>query len=378
MYYCGQTGSFECLSGAFSVALAASSRPLVAPSCGSLVILRLKTFSGTSALITIANACLSMSSNVATRTVRIGSRKSQLALVQTHWVQSELSKAFPDINFEVTTMESKGDKILDVALSKIGDKGLFTQELEDTMLSGDTDFAVHSLKDLPTNLPDGLMLGCVTEREDPADALVVHEKHKDKQLNTLPEDAVIGTSSLRRLAQLRHHFPKFQFKDIRGNVNTRLRKLDDGEYDAIVLAAAGLNRLDMSDRIHQILPPDISLHAVGQGALGIECRRGDDEILSILKVLEHEPTAQRCYAERAFLRSLEGGCQVPIGVNTTIEGNTLTLKGIVASLDGQQLIKDTVTGAPVDAESMGEELGKRLRAQGAQEILDVINEQNRS
>ncbi|MEO0770221.1 MAG: hydroxymethylbilane synthase, partial [Cyanobacteria bacterium J06649_4] len=184
-----------------------------------------------------------MSSNVATRTIRIGSRKSQLALVQTHWVQAELSKAFPDINFEVRTMESKGDKILDVALSKIGDKGLFTQELEDDMLKGDTDFAVHSLKDLPTTLPEGLMLGCVTEREDPADALVVHEKHKDKQLNTLPEGAVIGTSSLRRLAQLRHHFPHFQFKDIRGNVNTRLRKLDDGEYDAIVLAAAGLGLL---------------------------------------------------------------------------------------------------------------------------------------
>ena len=319
-----------------------------------------------------------MSSNVATRTVRIGSRKSQLALVQTHWVQAELRKAFPDINFEVSTMETQGDKILDVALSKIGDKGLFTQELEDDMISGKIDFAVHSLKDLPTQLPKGLRLGCVTEREDPADAMVVHEKHKDKKLDTLPEGAVIGTSSLRRLAQLRHHYPHFKFKDIRGNVNTRLRKLDDGEYDAIVLAAAGLNRLDMSDRIHQILPSDISLHAVGQGALGIECRQGDDDILKLLKVLEHEPTAHRCYAERAFLRELEGGCQVPIGVNTTIEGDTLTLKGIVASLDGQQLISDTVTGAPADAEDMGKTLAKRLRDQGAQEILDEINAQNRA
>ena len=319
-----------------------------------------------------------MSSNVATRTVRIGSRKSQLALVQTHWVQAELSKAFPDINFEVSTMETQGDKILDVALSKIGDKGLFTQELEDDMLSGKIDFAVHSLKDLPTQLPEGLRLGCVTEREDPADAMVVHAKHKDKQLDTLPEGAVIGTSSLRRLAQLRHHYPHFKFKDIRGNVNTRLRKLDDGEYDAIILAAAGLNRLDMSDRIHQILPADISLHAVGQGALGIECRQGDDDILNLLKVLEHEPTAHRCYAERAFLRELEGGCQVPIGVNTQIEGDTLTLKGIVASLDGQTLISDTVTGAPTDAEDMGKTLAVRLREQGAQEILDEINAQNRS
>lgn len=319
-----------------------------------------------------------MSSNVATRTIRIGSRKSQLALVQTHWVQAELSRHFPDINFEVSTMETQGDKILDVALSKIGDKGLFTQELEDDMLSGDIDFAVHSLKDLPTALPAGLMLGCVTEREDPADAMVVHAKHKDKQLNTLPEGAVIGTSSLRRLAQLRHHFPHFQFKDIRGNVNTRLRKLDEGEYDAIVLAAAGLNRLGMQDRIHQLLPSDISLHAVGQGALGIECRSGDDDILAVLKVLEHEPTAQRCYAERAFLRELEGGCQVPIGVNTEISGNTLTLTGIVASLDGQRLIQDTVTGSPQAAEALGTELAKSLRSQGAQEILDEINAQNRS
>jgi hydroxymethylbilane synthase len=319
-----------------------------------------------------------MSSNVATRTVRIGSRKSQLALVQTHWVQAELSKAFPDITFEVLTMETQGDKILDVALSKIGDKGLFTQELEDDMLSGAIDFAVHSLKDLPTNLPEGLRLGCVTEREDPADALVVHAKHSDKQIDTLPQGAIIGTSSLRRLAQLRHYYPHFQFKDIRGNVNTRLRKLDDGEYDAIVLAAAGLNRLGMSDRIHQILPSSLSLHAVGQGALGIECRTGDDDILALLKVLEHEPTAQRCYAERAFLRELEGGCQVPIGVNTVIEGNSLTLTGIVASLDGQQLITDTVTGTPADAESLGNDLAKRLRDQGAQAILDDINAHNRA
>ncbi|MGB7087690.1 MAG: hydroxymethylbilane synthase [Phormidesmis sp.] len=319
-----------------------------------------------------------MSSNVATRTVRIGSRKSQLALVQTHWVQAELSRAFPDITFEVSTMETQGDKILDVALSKIGDKGLFTQELEDDMLSGDIDFAVHSLKDLPTNLPDGLQLGCVTEREDPADAMVVHKKHQDKQLDTLPADAVIGTSSLRRLAQLRHHFPHFKFKDIRGNVNTRLRKLDDGEYDAIILAAAGLNRLEMSDRIHQILPANISLHAVGQGALGIECRTGDEDILSLLQVLEHEPTAQRCYAERAFLRELEGGCQVPIGVNTVIDKGALTLSGIVASLDGQQMIKDTVTGDATSAEQMGVDLAQRLRDQGAQEILDEINAQNRA
>ncbi len=313
-----------------------------------------------------------------TRTIRIGSRKSQLALVQTHWVRDELQKQFPDVTFEVHTMETHGDKVLDVSLSKIGDKGLFTQELEDSMLRGDVDFAVHSLKDLPTRLPEGLMLGCVTKREDPADALVVHEQHKDKQLDTLPQGAVVGTSSLRRLAQLRHHFPHFTFKDIRGNLNTRLRKLDEGQYDAIILAVAGLERLGMGDRVHQTLPPEISLHAVGQGALGIECRTGDADILTVLKVLEHTPTTQRCLAERAFLRELEGGCQVPIGVNTVIAGETLTLSGIVASLDGQTLIKNQTQGAAIEAERLGTELAKQLRSQGAQAILDDITATNRS
>ncbi len=315
-----------------------------------------------------------MSATISTskRTVRIGSRKSQLALVQTYWVQEQLQKHFPECSFEVHTMSTQGDKILDVALAKIGDKGLFTKELEVGMLNNETDFAVHSLKDLPTRLPEGLMLGCVTERENPADALVVHEKHKDKQLETLPEGAIIGTSSLRRLAQLRHHFPHLQFKDIRGNLNTRLQKLDEGGYDALILAVAGLHRLGMSDRIHQVIPGEVSLHAVGQGALGIECRTNDPEILTLIKALEHTPTAQRCAAERAFLRELEGGCQVPIGVNTHIDGENLTLIGMVASLDGQRLIKDSVTGAATNAEQIGIDLAHRLREQGAQTILDEI------
>ncbi|MGL6140068.1 MAG: hydroxymethylbilane synthase [Planktothrix sp.] len=313
-----------------------------------------------------------MSVSAPTRTVRIASRKSQLALVQTYWVQEELQKHFPDITFEVQTMSTQGDKILDVALAKIGDKGLFTKELEVGMLERSSDIAVHSLKDLPTRLPEGLMLGCVSEREDPADALVVHENHKDKQLETLPPGAIIGTSSLRRLAQLRYHYPHLEFKDIRGNLNTRLQKLDNGEYDAIILAVAGLVRLGMSDRIHQVIVPEISLHAVGQGALGIECREGDSDILEIIKVLEHTPTAQRCYAERAFLRELEGGCQVPIGVNTFIEGDQLTLVGMVASLDGKRLIKDTVIGNSNDAENLGIQLAHKLKEQGAQEILNEI------
>lgn len=316
-----------------------------------------------------------MTSTVETnqRTVRIGTRKSQLALVQTYWVKAELEKHFPKIKFEVEEMSTKGDKILDVPLAKIGDKGLFTKELEEGMLNNQTDFAVHSLKDLPTNLPVGLMLGCVTKRVDPADGLVVHEKHKDKKLETLPAGAVIGTSSLRRLAQLRHHFPHLEFKDIRGNVNTRLAKLDAGEYDAIILAVAGLQRLNMSDRIHQNISPEVSLHAVGQGALGIECREGDAEILAILKAIEDADTNARTIAERAFLRELEGGCQVPIGVNSSIdENNILTLKGMVASLDGKQLIKDTVSGNRNESEQLGKDLAAKLRSQGAGNILAKI------
>lgn len=306
------------------------------------------------------------------RTIRIGSRKSQLALVQTYWVQEQLQKSFPDRTFEVHTMSTQGDKILDVALAKIGDKGLFTKELEVGMLSHEIDFAVHSLKDLPTQLPEGLILGAVTERENPADAMVVHEKHRDKQIDTLPTGAVVGTSSLRRLAQLRHHFPHLTFKDIRGNLNTRLAKLDAGEYDAIILAVAGLRRLGMNDRINQILPDEVSLHAVGQGALGIECRADDTEVLSLIKAIEHVPTRDRALAERAFLRELQGGCQVPIGVNTQLDGDTLTLTGIVVSVDGKKLVKDIVTGAAASAEQLGIELAQRLRQQGATEILDEI------
>ena len=306
------------------------------------------------------------------RTIRIGSRKSQLALVQTYWVQEQLQKSFPERQFEVETMSTQGDKILDVALAKIGDKGLFTKELEVGMLEESIDLAVHSLKDLPTKLPDGLVLGCVTERVNPADALVVNAKHQDKQLDTLPEGAIIGTSSLRRLAQLRHYYPHLTFKDVRGNVNTRLGKLDAGEYDGIILAVAGLQRLGMGDRIHQVIPSDISLHAVGQGALGIECRANDAEVLEILKVLEDIPSRDRCLAERAFLRELEGGCQVPIGVNTQIENDVLTLTGLVASLDGQKLLKESISGPAQQAEQLGEDLAQKLRKEGAGEILAAI------
>jgi len=304
--------------------------------------------------------------------LRIASRRSQLAMVQTNWVKAELEKAHPGVDISVEAMATQGDKILDVALAKIGDKGLFTKELEAQMLVGRAEIAVHSLKDLPTNLPEGLMLGCITEREDPADALVVNAKNAAYQLETLPKGSVVGTSSLRRLAQLRHHYPHLEFKDVRGNVITRLEKLDSGDYDCLILAAAGLTRLGFGDRIHQIIPGDISLHAVGQGALGIECVDGNPDVLEMIKVLEHGPTAARCLAERAFLRELEGGCQVPIGVNTAIEGDTLTLTGMVASLDGKRLIRDQQSGSTADAETIGKQLADTLKGQGAGEILKEI------
>jgi hydroxymethylbilane synthase len=306
-------------------------------------------------------------------TLRIASRRSQLAMVQTEWVQAELLRAHPGLEISIEAMATQGDKILDVALAKIGDKGLFTKELEAQMLVNHADIAVHSLKDLPTNLPAGLMLGCVTEREDPADALVVHSRHLDKSLASLPEGSVVGTSSLRRLAQLRYHYPHLVFKDVRGNVITRLEKLDSGDYDCLILAAAGLGRLGLADRIHELIDPSISLHAVGQGALGIECREADPGVLALIKVLEHRPTALRCLAERSFLRSLEGGCQVPIGVNSSFDSaDNLVLTGMVASLDGKRLIRDQVQGSLADPEAIGIALAEKLRSQGAGEILQQI------
>lgn len=305
-------------------------------------------------------------------TLRIASRRSQLAMVQTHWVRDELSRAHPHLSIQIEAMATQGDKILDVALAKIGDKGLFTKELEAQMLVDRADIAVHSLKDLPTTLPEGLILGCITEREDPADALVVHHKHRECSLATLPEGAVVGTSSLRRLAQLRHHYPHLLFRDVRGNVITRLEKLDAGEFDCLILAAAGLGRLGLGSRIHELIDPTISLHAVGQGALGIECRADDERVLGWIRLLEHRPTALRCRAERAFLRSLEGGCQVPIGVNSRLEGETLLLTGMVASLDGQRLIRDEARGDQADPEAIGLALAESLRAQGAGAILEEI------
>ncbi len=309
--------------------------------------------------------------------LKIASRRSKLAMVQTLWVKDQLERNIPNLEVSIEAMATQGDKILDVALAKIGDKGLFTKELEAQMLVGHADIAVHSLKDLPTNLPNGLKLGCITKREDPADALVVNKKNHCYKLETLPEGSIVGTSSLRRLAQLRNKYPHLVFKDIRGNVITRIEKLDAGEFDCIILAAAGLKRLGFESRIHQIIPSEISLHAVGQGALGIECKSDDKKVLEIINILEDKPTSQRCLAERAFLRELEGGCQVPIGVNSKIQNEQLCLTGMVASLDGERLIKDQYIGNINDPEEVGKELAKKLKQQGAEEILSEIFEKFR-
>ena len=309
--------------------------------------------------------------------LKIASRRSKLAMVQTLWVKEQLEKHIPDLEVSIEAMATQGDKILDVALAKIGDKGLFTKELEAQMLEGHADIAVHSLKDLPTNLPAGLKLGCITKREDPADALVVNKKNNCYKLESLPEGSIVGTSSLRRLAQLRNKFPHLNFKDVRGNVITRIEKLDSGEYDCIILAAAGLKRLGFESRIHQIIPSEISLHAVGQGALGIECKSDDEKVLKIINVLEDKPTSQRCLAERAFLRELEGGCQVPIGVNSLIQNEEIHLSGMVASIDGKKIIKDQSIGNINEPEKVGKELAEKLRLQGAQKILSEIFEKFR-
>tara|TARA_Y100001970_G_scaffold200773_1_gene244246 strand:- start:17325 stop:18269 length:945 start_codon:yes stop_codon:yes gene_type:complete len=309
--------------------------------------------------------------------LRIATRRSKLAMVQTLWVKEQLEKNIPNIEVSVEAMATQGDKILDVALAKIGDKGLFTKELEAQMLLNKADIAVHSLKDLPTNLPKGLTLGCITERENPSDALVVNKKNERYKLDTLPSGSIVGTSSLRRLAQLRFNYPDLIFKDIRGNVITRIEKLDSGEFDCIILAAAGLKRLGFESRIHQLIPNEISLHAVGQGALGIECKENDKDVLKIINTLNDEFTSKRCLAERAFLRTLEGGCQVPIGVNSEIKNNEINLTGMVASIDGKQLIKDSSSGALQNSEEVGINLAEKLKQQGADKILKEIFEKFR-
>ena len=301
--------------------------------------------------------------------ITIGTRGSQLALWQTNWVKAEIQKRNPAIEVEVLIISTKGDRVLDVSLPKLGEqgKGLFTKELEDAILEGRVDLAVHSLKDLPTELPAGLHIGAICEREDVRDALVGGVNIKS--FNELPQRALIGTSSLRRQAQLRTARPDLVIEPVRGNVDTRLRKLDEGRYDAIVLAAAGLHRLGHANRITEHLSEDLMLPAVGQGALAIETREFDRATAEIVHALNHEETRLACTAERAFLKGLGGGCLVPIAAHATIESDSMTLNGLVASPDGSQAVRGKQTGSSDDADLIGRLLADDLLARGAAAIL---------
>ncbi|XP_010870448.1 hydroxymethylbilane synthase, b isoform X2 [Esox lucius] len=341
-----------------------------------------------------------------TRVIRIGTRKSQLARIQTDSVAEQLKGLYPDVRLEIIGMTTTGDKILDTALSKIGEKSLFTKELETALERNEVDLVVHSLKDLPTALPPGFTIGAVLKRENPHDAVVLHPRNLGKSLNSLPDKSVIGTSSLRRAAQLKKRFPHLEFKDIRGNLNTRLKKLDEkDDFAAIILAAAGLSRMGWESRVGQILDPEDCLYAVGQGALAIEVRARDKDIVEMVSVLHDPETVLRCIAERAFLRQLEGGCSVPVAVHTEVKECQLYLTGAVFSLDGSNSLKDTmqtsvasdsegeeqvdersqrvgvtannVPGPAQDAaEKLGLDMANLLLSKGAKEILTVARQLN--
>ncbi|WP_368192996.1 hydroxymethylbilane synthase [Aeromonas sp. s8] len=306
---------------------------------------------------------------MAARTLKIATRKSPLALWQANFVKDRLEALHPQLQVELVPMSTQGDKILDTPLAKVGGKGLFVKELETAMLEGRADIAVHSMKDVPVEFPEGLGLHTICEREDPRDAFV---SNRFKAIAELPQGAVVGTSSLRRQCQLRAARPDLVIRDLRGNVNTRLAKLDAGEYDAIILAAAGLKRLEMAHRITAFIEPEQSLPANGQGAVGIECRLDDTELHALLAPLEHTETRARVLTERAMNRALQGGCQVPIGAYALVEGEQIWLRGLVGSPDGSQVIRDEIRGPLADGEALGEQLAQRLLAAGADEILAEV------
>lgn len=303
------------------------------------------------------------------RTIRIATRKSALALWQAEYVKAKLLEHHDSIVVELVPMSTQGDRILDTPLAKIGGKGLFIKELEIAMLEGRADIAVHSMKDVPVEFPEDFGLHAICERENPFDAFV--SNHFDN-LDALPEGAVVGTSSLRRQCQIRKHRPDLKIKDLRGNVNTRLAKLDAGEYDAIILASAGLIRLGMEERIKTGLPASVSLPAVGQGAVGIECRNDDAELIALLQALNHGETQIRVSAERAMNERLEGGCQVPIGSFATLDGDSITLTGMVGQPDGSTLLFASATGPTKNAKRIGVEVADALLEQGAGEILSAL------
>lgn len=299
----------------------------------------------------------------------IATRESQLALWQANTVKAQLESLYPELTVELLGMTTKGDQILDSPLSKIGGKGLFVKELESALLDGRADIAVHSMKDVPMTFPEGLTLATICERENPTDALV---SNKFTSMDELPANSLVGTSSLRRSCQLRMLRPDLIVKDLRGNVNTRLRKLDEGEYDAIILASAGLIRLEMQDRIAQFISTKNSLPAGGQGAMGIECRSNDEGTHLLLAPLQHDETAVRVSAERAMNKRLNGGCQAPIACFAELQNDTIWLRGLVGSPDGKIMLTSELYGPKDKAESLGIRLAEELIAQGANKILDAI------
>jgi len=303
------------------------------------------------------------------REIRIATRKSALALWQAEHVKARLEAAHPGLQVSLVPMVSKGDKLLDAPLAKIGGKGLFVKELETALLEDQADIAVHSMKDVPMDFPAGLGLFCICEREDPRDAFV---SNTYDSLDALPAGSVVGTSSLRRQAQLLARRPDLNIHFLRGNVNTRLAKLDAGEYDAIILAAAGLIRLGFEERIRASITVEHSLPAGGQGAVGIECRVADSELQQLLAPLNHTETALRVTAERAMNKRLNGGCQVPIACYAILEGEQLWLRGLVGEPDGSRLLRAEQRGSAEDAERLGIEVAEALLAQGAGEILNAI------
>lgn len=303
------------------------------------------------------------------KTLKIATRKSPLALWQAHYVRDALQAAHPDLEIELLAMSTRGDRILDSPLARIGGKGLFVKELERAMLDGEADLAVHSMKDVPMEFPEGLGLKAICVREDPADAFVSNQY---QDFDSLPQGAVLGTSSFRRQCQLRARRPDLEVRDLRGNVGTRLGKLDAGEYDAIILAAAGLIRLEKNDRIRSRLPFDVSLPAGGQGAVGIECRLDDDETGTLLSSLHDDDTAARVTAERAVVTRLQGGCQVPIASYSELHGDQLYLRALVGTVDGTSIVRAEARADKSEAEQLGLAVAEDLIAQGAGEILEEL------
>lgn len=299
----------------------------------------------------------------------LGTRASKLALQQSEWFQSRIHTVAPDVRVTLRKIQTSGDKIVDVPLAKIGGKGLFVKEIEEALLAGEIDLAVHSMKDVPAQLPDGLDILCVPPREDARDALISHDGRVFKDL---PQGATVGTASLRRQAQLLNARPDLRIEMLRGNLDTRLRKLKEGQFDAIVLAAAGLHRLAWAQEITEYLDPVVSLPAIGQGALGIEGRSDDQFVRSVLERLNDPVTATAVTAERAFLARLEGGCQVPIAAYATLSNGQLMMEGLVASVDGKTILRDRVQGSSQEAHTLGVQLAERLLARGGDKILRDI------